>query len=221
MKSKKGQSDEPKKKQRQHNNASYTREDLGLYVRSSWEANLARVMRVCGIEFRYEPKIYKFPQDHGNNRYTPDFKIDHIPGHSYTGYIEVKGYMDEDSKVKLKRMEKYYPFDLVLILGRTAYREIEKEFSWMCPEWEYDTKKAEKHALSMQEKGLVATEAKVFIEIVERHHGEEREKVYAKRARRSKGTEEGRPGEGSSPESEVKRRNPKRNGSHFKHTRST
>src|SRR3954470_500547 len=58
------------------------REDLDHFVRSSWEANVARVLRYLGVEYDYEATVF----DLGLTTYTPDFRI-----HAKL-YLEVKGW---------------------------------------------------------------------------------------------------------------------------------
>ena len=101
----------------------------GLYVRSSWEANYARYLsflvsngEILGWE--YEPDTFEFPVKRGNIAYTPDFKI--INNDGSVEYHEVKGYMDKDSAVKLKRMEKYYPTIKVVVIGKDEYTMLKK-----------------------------------------------------------------------------------------------
>jgi len=65
----------------------------------------------------------------------PDFKIwekeDSTPF-----YVEVKGYMDSKSRVKLKRMKKYYPDVKVVLVGKKEYKSLEKQFSALIKYWE-------------------------------------------------------------------------------------
>lgn len=81
------------------------REDIGFYVRSRWEANMVRVYREMKIRFLYEPREFRFEGiERGNMYYTPDFYLV-----DEDQYVEVKGYLDDDSRVKLKRFLKYFP----------------------------------------------------------------------------------------------------------------
>jgi len=106
------------------------RDDLGgLYVRSSWEANYARYLNFLVsngeiLGWEYEPDTFEFPVKRGNIAYTPDFKI--INNDGSVEYHEVKGYMDKDSAVKLKRMEKYYPTIKVVVIGKDEYTMLKK-----------------------------------------------------------------------------------------------
>ncbi len=47
----------PPKRTKTYTRAAY-REDLGHYVRSSWEADMARVFRYLGWEYQYEPRTF-------------------------------------------------------------------------------------------------------------------------------------------------------------------
>ena len=81
------------------------REDLGgQYFRSNQEANLARVFNHLGVRWQYEPKEFEFPVPRGNRFYTPDFYLPDLDR-----WVEVKGWLDEQSLTKLRRFKKYYP----------------------------------------------------------------------------------------------------------------
>lgn len=87
---------------------SGTREDLGIYVRSRWEANYARYLNWLKSlgeirDWKYEPDTFEFADiKRGTRFYTPDFKITEKNGE--TVYHEVKGWLDQRSATKLKRM---------------------------------------------------------------------------------------------------------------------
>jgi len=115
------------------------REDLGHYIRSGWEANIARYLRFLIekrkiLKYEYEADTFEFKEiKRGNRSYTPDFKI--YLNNGKIEYWEVKGWMDKDSKVKLKRMEKYYPEVKIILIEREQYNEI-KKWSRLIPGWE-------------------------------------------------------------------------------------
>lgn len=117
------------------------REDLGIYVRSSWEANFCRYLNFLKskemiYKWEYEPDTFWFHEiKRGTRSYLPDFKIwDKQDSTPY--YIEVKGWMDAKSKTKLDRMAKYYPHVRVDIVGRKEYEEIRSKLSRVIPGWE-------------------------------------------------------------------------------------
>ncbi len=103
--------------------SSGKREDLGdRYFRSSWEANYARFLNfqlgrgeIGGWE--YECKTFEFAGiKRGTRFYTPDFKVTKPDG-SYEWH-EVKGWMNQQSKTRLKRMAKYHPTEPIRIIGK-------------------------------------------------------------------------------------------------------
>jgi hypothetical protein len=115
------------------------RKDLGHYVRSRWEANIARYLKFLIKnnkikKYEYEKDCFEFKKiKRGNRSYTPDFKITNNDGS--IEYWEVKGYMDAQSKTKLKRMKKYYPDIKIILIQKKEYKEIEK-WSRLILEWE-------------------------------------------------------------------------------------
>jgi len=118
------------------------RKDLGdQFFRSAWEANYARYLNFLISKkqiasWQYEPQAFVF---HGITRgvisYTPDFKVYENDG-SYRWH-EVKGWMDPKSKAKLKRMAKFYPNEIVIIIGKDEYKAI-NPFSRLIEGWEDD-----------------------------------------------------------------------------------
>ena len=89
------------------------REDLGnQFFRSAWEANYARYLNWLQQggyidRWEYEPVTFWFEKiKRGTRSYKPDFQV--WEGQK-TYFVEVKGYMDPQSRTKLKRMVKYFP----------------------------------------------------------------------------------------------------------------
>lgn len=116
------------------------RSDLGgLFLRSSWEANYARYLNLLQAKgliqkWEYEPETFWFEGiRRGTRSYTPDFRITDANG---TRYVEVKGYMDQKSRTKLRRMAKYHPGIRLDVVAKTEYTLIKKAFSRACPGWE-------------------------------------------------------------------------------------
>jgi len=107
------------------------REDLGIYVRSSWEANYARYLNFLVahdqlIKWEYEPDTFWFEGiKRGTRSYTPDFKLYEKNGD--IKYIEVKGYMDAKSATKLKRMKKYHPGVVIELVQGKEMKEIKNK----------------------------------------------------------------------------------------------
>lgn len=121
------------------------REDLNMYFRSSWEANYARYLNFqvkhgAIKEWHYEPKTFEFPVKRGSKFYTPDFLI--INNNGSKEYHEIKGYMDAQSKTKLKRMKKYYPEVKLYVIAKKEYYAIARKIKGFIPNWEVDKKHA-------------------------------------------------------------------------------
>ena len=70
----------------------------------------------------------------GNRFYKPDFKI--INNDGLVEYHEIKGYMDKDSQVKLKRMAKYYPHIKLILIDAPIYRALVQQLKNLIPNWE-------------------------------------------------------------------------------------
>lgn len=117
------------------------RADLdNLYVRSSWEANYARYLKFLQskgeiYKWEYEPDTFWFEKiKRGTRSYLPDFKIWETEN-SKPYYVEVKGWLDDKSKTKLKRMAKYYPNIKVELFAEKEYKEL-KKWARLIPFWE-------------------------------------------------------------------------------------
>jgi hypothetical protein len=114
------------------------REDLGFYVRSSWEANYSRLLKFLGTEYKYEPK--RFIVKDSNNKiifsYLPDF---YLP--EFKKYIEVKGYWYKSSREKFDKLLEYFPDLKIDLLVEQDYKKLIKKFSHLVPDWEFNKKR--------------------------------------------------------------------------------
>ena len=132
------------------NTRSGFRLDINLSVRSGWEANTIRVLHSLNIPYEFEPQIFHYPIKRGNRAYTPDILL-----LNSGEWIEVKGYLDKNSKIKLRRFKRYYPVEfarLTMIISRSSkvniafceelgvsylfYEEISRVFKPKIPNWE-------------------------------------------------------------------------------------
>jgi hypothetical protein len=109
------------------------RKDLGHFVRSTWEANVARIFLFKGESYEYEPKRFAlditgeyqslFP-DTDKTTYLPDFKNGH--------YYEIKGSFDLkgglQSFAKLLMFIQQYGQELEII-DSNKYQILSREFS--------------------------------------------------------------------------------------------
>jgi hypothetical protein len=118
------------------------REDLGdIHFRSAWEANYARYLNLLIKmkiidEWNYEPITFWFEAiKRGVRSYKPDFSI-RYRGETQIVYVEVKGWFDDKSKTKMKRMKKYHPTVKIEFVGAKEYKATERKWSSAIPNWE-------------------------------------------------------------------------------------
>lgn len=71
--------------------------------------------------------------------YTPDFKVVELD--QTVKYHEIKGWFDSASKTRLKRMAKYYPEIVVVVVGQKEYNALAKSVSGFIANWETKGKK--------------------------------------------------------------------------------
>ena len=109
------------------------------FFRSGWEMNYAHYLewikkRGDIKDWFYEVDTFWFKNiKRGVRSYLPDFKI--IENNGNFKYDEVKGWMDDRSKTKLRRMKKYYPEIRIDVIGSNEYKEI-KKWSRLIEGWE-------------------------------------------------------------------------------------
>ena len=101
-----------------------------IFMRSSWELNYAHYLNFLIqqkeiISWEYEADTFWFDKiKRGVRSYKPDFKVFN-PNGTIT-YHEVKGWMDDKSATKLKRMAKYHPKVDIKLIGSKEYKAISK-----------------------------------------------------------------------------------------------
>jgi len=110
------------------------------YYRSRWEANYARVlewMKQKGevLEWAHESETFWFEGiKRGCVSYLPDFRVKYCD--SKVEYHEVKGWMDDRSKTKIKRMAKYHPSVVLRVIDGKAYKTLTKQMAGLIHDWE-------------------------------------------------------------------------------------
>jgi hypothetical protein len=110
------------------------------YFRSKWEANYARYLQflVESGEIRsweHEPVTFWFDEiKRGCRSYLPDFRVTENNGSEV--FHEVKGWMDDRSKTKIRRMSKYHPTVKLIVIEAKGYNEIRRKLSQVCNGWE-------------------------------------------------------------------------------------
>lgn len=111
-----------------------------FYARSKWEANYARYLEFQKQneiikEWYYEPETFWFGDiKRGVRSYLPDFKVCPSPGVHY--WVEVKGYLDAKSATKLKRMAKYYPNEMVVVVDGKWFANNNSKLKGLIKGWE-------------------------------------------------------------------------------------
>ncbi len=115
------------------------RADLGISVRSGWEANYARYLNLRKKtgdikDWEYEVDEFEFPVKRGTRFYLPDFKVTLNDGS--VEYHEVKGFMTQKARTALKRMKKYHPEVNVQLINRKRYSAIARQVSGIIRKWE-------------------------------------------------------------------------------------
>lgn len=114
--------------------------DNKKYYRSRWEANYARYLewlRQKGhiLKWEHEPETFWFDGiKRGCVSYLPDFRVTELCGTIV--YHEVKGWMDDRSKTKIKRMGIYFPKVKLIVVESKQYKDVEKKVSAMIEGWE-------------------------------------------------------------------------------------
>lgn len=109
------------------------------FYRSRWELNYAYYLewlRVNGQikSWEHEPETFWFDEvKRGCVSYLPDFKV--TENNDSVSYHEVKGWMDDRSKTKIKRMGKYYPDVKLVVIDASAYRSLAKKAKALVPGW--------------------------------------------------------------------------------------
>lgn len=118
------------------------REGLGdHHFRSRWEANYARYLEFLKsrgeiFKWDFEPDTFWFEKiRRGTRSYTPDFKV-WATENSEPYFVEIKGWMDQKSKTKLKRMAKYYPQIRIELVGQKEYMALCRSIGRVVPGWE-------------------------------------------------------------------------------------
>jgi hypothetical protein len=110
------------------------------YYRSRWEANYARYLQWLKdkheiLDWQHEPETFWFDGiKRGCLSYLPDFKVTEI--NEAVVYHEVKGWMDDRSKTKIKRMAKYHPKVRLIVIDSKSYKSIAKTMKWVIKDWE-------------------------------------------------------------------------------------
>jgi len=110
-----------------------------IYFRSQWEANYGRYLQWLKdrkeiADWEFENKTFWFPIKRGCVSYLPDFKVINNDGSHH--WVEVKGYWDKKSVTKVKRFNKYFPEEKLIIIDKIWYSKVGRKLSGLIPGWE-------------------------------------------------------------------------------------
>ena len=110
------------------------RKDLGHFVRSSWEADFARILNLYNLKYYYEPKIFPLKRKNGEViHYTPDF---YVP--SKNTFYEIKGFLRDLDKEKITLFQEQYPRYNFVLINTTLFAELALNYKtlvdWECPQ---------------------------------------------------------------------------------------
>lgn len=105
--------------------------DIDQKVRSSWEANIARILKLKNITYEYERERF----DLGNELYyVPDF---FLPNNSI---IEVKGFWSDASRKKVATLQKNLPEYTIFPVDCDMYDSLVAKYADKIPDWEHTEK---------------------------------------------------------------------------------
>lgn len=113
---------------------------INKYYRSKWEANYAKYLEWLKSnkqikEWKHEPITFWFDGvKRGCVSYLPDFWVQENDGKE--AYHEVKGWMDDRSKTKIRRMAKYHPKVKLIVIDSKGYEALKKSVQSLVPGWE-------------------------------------------------------------------------------------
>lgn len=96
------------------------RKDLGLFLKSRWEANVMRVYKFLGYTIKYEPKSFRLST---GATYRPDFYVLELDI-----WIEVKGRWIADAYERFMLFKKEYPQIVIQVIDENKYKEIMNKF---------------------------------------------------------------------------------------------
>ncbi|MBI3305146.1 DNA polymerase III subunit alpha [Candidatus Parcubacteria bacterium] len=115
-----------------HRKGGY-RPDLGHYVRSNWEADFARILKLHRAAYEYEPKTFELRRADGTlMSYTPDFYTPHD-----NTFYEIKGWLHELDQEKICLFTSQYPQHNFVLISATKFAELALQYKqlirWECP----------------------------------------------------------------------------------------
>lgn len=115
--------------------------DKKIFLRSRWEANYARYLEYLKqnkriIDWDYETQTFLFKNGREDRcfAYVPDFEI--LTKSRDVVFHEVKGWYDERSRIKIKKMRQEYPSITLKLIRERQYKKIKEKYANKIPNWE-------------------------------------------------------------------------------------
>lgn len=96
------------------------RPDLGQTFRSSWEANVARILTSLETTWEYEPKRFSLPS---GKSYAPDFLLENGI------WLEVKGYLRLEAAARMAEFRENYPREILHLIDQGLYETLSRKWS--------------------------------------------------------------------------------------------
>jgi len=112
------------------NSAVGFRKDIKTILKSSWEANIARILNYHEIKWEYEKDSFLVESEYLTTYYFPDFFLEN------NTLIEVKGFWDHNSIKKVELFKEQYKDYKLLTLDAEMYYTLDKLYSNIIPHWE-------------------------------------------------------------------------------------
>lgn len=119
------------------------RDDLDHAFRSTWEANIARILNFKNIKWKYEPYFVNLELPERMKRkdldenaienklnYLPDFELEN------GALIEVKGFWDSRSKLIISQFMEQYSEKSFIVVDTDIYRCLNEKYKDIIPYWE-------------------------------------------------------------------------------------
>lgn len=110
------------------------RKDIGMYIRSTWEYNLVKILKKLNIPFEYEPKAFPlYERGILVDTYTPDFRFKNRWYETKGVFKSAKDWTDVHPKfqgniTKINMFKEQYPEEKLRIIGKKEYIRIIKKF---------------------------------------------------------------------------------------------
>lgn len=115
-----------------------TRDDLGHFVRSTWEADVCRIIKLLGGKYGYEELTIHFKKGSHTRRYKVDI-VDYDRVLS-EGYIEVKGWFNDKDQNKMILVKDQHPefFSKLRFIMLSDMKMLAQQYKHKISNWESD-----------------------------------------------------------------------------------